>query len=198
MPKIKKIVARKDYPKEGIKKGDEYYFTSIRTGRGGRVLRSLTPFKQSQLTNSPFLSGWYAASEAWGESAKDADAMREAAVAIRELGEEAQNSFDNMPEGLQMGDTGQTLENRASHADSIAGDLESLADEWDALDDPEDEDAPQEPEQGDRDDDDQDYLDEMKAYETATEERDHAISDYEDEKQRLQDEADTLLEDTPE
>ena len=42
MPKIKKVVARKDYPKEGIKKGDEYYFTSIRTGRGGRCISSTT------------------------------------------------------------------------------------------------------------------------------------------------------------
>lgn len=137
MPRVEKRKAAKDYPAQGIKKGDEYYYTKLRLQRGGIVKRSLTPFKPSQLTNSPFKSGWLAAQEAWGDSAKQPEDMRAAAEAIREIGEECREGFDNMPEGLQQGETGQMLECRADEAERIADELESLADEYEGLEEPE-------------------------------------------------------------
>lgn len=138
MPRVKYQKARKDYPDQGIKKGDMYYYTKRKTGpRSSLVMRSLKPFKASQLTGSPFMAGWYAASEAWGESGKEPQDIRDAAEAIRDLGSEAQESFDNMPEGLQQGETGERLENRASEAESRADELEQLAEEMEGLDEPE-------------------------------------------------------------
>lgn len=200
MPRVVTRKARKDYPESGIKKGDTYYYTKLKTGpRSGVVKRSLTPFKPSQLTGSAFLSVWFGAQEVWEESARDGDAMRDAASDIRELGEEAQASFDNMPEGLQMGETGQRLEGRADQAEEVADGLESLADDWDALEDPDDaEGEPDEPEQGGRSDDDPEYIAEMDAYEEAKEAYEQAVSEFESEQERLRDEADSLLENVPE
>lgn len=200
MPRVEKKKAAKDYPEHGIKKGDLYYYTSLKTGpRSGKVLRSRTPFKQSQLTTSAFLGGWYAAQESWDESVKDSNALRFVAEDIRTLGEEAQSSFDNMPENLQMGETGQRLEERASRAEDVADQLETLSDELDELENPEDgEGAPTEPEQGDRDDDDPDYLSEMEAYEEAETEYNQAVNEFESEQERIIDEADSLLGDVPE
>jgi hypothetical protein len=64
---------------------------------------------------------------------------------MTDLGEQAQESFDNMPEGLQQGDTGQMLENRAQACHDAAATLEALADEFDALD------KPDEPDDGSKD-----------------------------------------------
>lgn len=183
MPRVEKRVARKDYPQQGIKAGDTYYYAKIKMQRGGRVIRSKTPLKPSQLTNSPFKSGWLAMQEAWQESGRDGDAMREAAEAIRSLGEEAQGSFDNMPEGLQQGDTGQLLEARANGCQEKADALDSLADEWDALEEP------VEP-LGDLEDD----AENDQAQETYEE----GLSEYESEVERLQDEADSHIDDMPE
>lgn len=123
MPRVHRRKARKDYPAQGIKKGDMYYYTKLKLQRGGIVKRSLVPFQPSQLTNSPFKSGFLAAGEGWEASDKSAAAAEEAAEAIRELGNDAQNGFDSMPEGLQQGDTGQQLENRATECERIADDI---------------------------------------------------------------------------
>ena len=63
MPRVLTQRANKDYPKEGIKKGDTYYKWSIRMGRGGHTFISKTPPRPSQLTQSK-MSGAYAAVEA--------------------------------------------------------------------------------------------------------------------------------------
>ena len=131
--------ARKDYPEGGIKAGETYWYVKLKTQYGGIVKRSKTPFKASQLTQSPFKSGWFAVGEDWDASAKDVDAINDAAADIRSLGEDAQASFDSMPEGLQQGETGQLLENRASECEDRADQLEALAMEMADADDDEDE-----------------------------------------------------------
>jgi len=195
MPRVVQRRARKDYPREGIKAGDLYYYTKIKLQRGGIEMRSLKPFKESQLTRSPFKSGFLAAGEAWDDSEKTAEDIRAAAEAIRELGQEAQNSYDNMPEGLQQGDTGQVLENRASTCESVADQLDSLADDLEALEDLDDEpDDPMEP-------DDEDDEEAMAAYEAAKEEHDEwqtASDEREAEVERITDEAGDLISDMPE
>lgn len=186
--------ARKDYPREGIKAGDTYWYVKLKMQRGGRVMRSLTPFKPSQLTQSAFKSAWLSAQEEWEASDKDADAIRAAAEAISEAGQEAQNSFDNMPEGLQQGDTGQTLENRASTAEDIAGQLESLADELEGLDEPGEE--PVEPLGDLGTDEENDAAQEQ--YESDLAEWQEAHDDYQSEIARIVEEADGLIGDMPE
>lgn len=42
MAKVEKRKARKDYPEDGIKAGDEYYYVQMKTGqRSSKVMRSL-------------------------------------------------------------------------------------------------------------------------------------------------------------
>ncbi len=198
--------ARKDYPQNGIKAGDLYWYVKLKLQRGGQVKRSLTPFKPSQLTNSGFKSAFLAAGEDWEASDKDADAMRSAAEAIRSAGEEAQGSFDNMPEGLQQGDTGQSLENRASECSRIADELDSLADELEGLDDEPaefDEDEPVEP-LGDLETDEENeaattaYEEAFGAWETARDEAEAASSEWHAEVERIIEEADSMIGDMPE
>jgi hypothetical protein len=111
--------ARKDYPEHGIKKGDQYWFAQIKTGpRSSRIIRSLKRIPQSQLTTSPFKSGWFAMQEAWEASSKEADDIRAAAQEMTDLGDQAQESFDNMPEGLQQGENGQEMERCIAQLDS--------------------------------------------------------------------------------
>lgn len=138
MPKTYRRKAAKDYPENGIKRGDMYFTASLKTGpRSSRTIRQLTPIKPSQLTTSEFLSGWLAAQEQLGEEGPiETDDLRAIADTIRELGEGAQERFENMPEGLQQGATGQMLENRAYEAESTAGELDRVADEIDAAEEP--------------------------------------------------------------
>lgn len=142
MPRVHKRVARKDYPQSGIKKGDTYYTTRLKLQWGGMTKRSLTPFKPSELTNSPFKSGWLAAGEAFDAADQSSpsalkEALEAAAEAIRDVGNEAQGAFDNMPEGLQQGSTGEMLENRASECEAKADELDDLANRADDLEEPE-------------------------------------------------------------
>lgn len=187
MPRVTQRKARKDYPNQGIKKGDLYYYTSLKLQRGGMVKRSLTPFKPSQLTNSPFKSGWLATQKAWEAGDRDGEAMRAAAESFREIANECQEGFDNMPEGLQQGDTGQMLENRAQEGERIADELESCADEFEALEEPEAVDAPD-------DDEAEDFLEKTDAYETYQDE----LQEFESQKDAIRDEADGLAGEMPE
>lgn len=119
--------ARKDNPV--AKKGESYWWWKhMIGGRGGPKQYSKDRPKQSQLTQSEFLSNIYGASEELAE-ANDPERFREIAQSVREAGEECQSKFDNMPDGLQQGDTGQLLEERASNAESWADAIESAADE---------------------------------------------------------------------
>ena len=68
-----------------------------------------------------------------GEADDLASALNDAAEQLRELGQECQDKFDNIPEGLQQGDTGQLLENRAQECEAKADELESAAGEVESL-----------------------------------------------------------------
>ena len=128
MPRVYHRKARKDYPQQGIKKGDMYYTADIKTGpRSGRTLRSLTPLKPSQLTVSEFKSGWLGAEESL-EGNFSAEDLRSAAERIGEIGEQARDSYDNMPESLQYSQTGEMLEERSSRCEEVKGELEQIAD----------------------------------------------------------------------
>lgn len=129
MAKYEQRKANKDYPENGIKKGDTYYYCNLKTGpRSSRVMRQLKPFTRSQLTTSDYYQAvWSLFDDADPQTPDD---VRDMAETLRGIGEEQQEKFDNMPEGLQQGDTGQMLENRAQSCDSQASELDQIADEW--------------------------------------------------------------------
>ena len=127
-----------------INKGDSYRWWKFRFG--GRYVRCLKPEcspKPSDLTQSEFYGTLYGIQESvetalddfrnGGELGDLASALNDAAGELRELGEECQGKLDNMPEGLQQGDTGQLLENRASECESKADELESAAGEIESV-----------------------------------------------------------------
>lgn len=132
MARVKYQRAAKDYPAAGIKKGDMYYYTRIKTGPySSRQIRQLTPIRPSQMTTSEFLSQFYSLQEQL-EDYKDGIAdlagfLNDLAGEARSLGEEEQGKYDNMPEGLQGGDTGEMIRERAEAMEQWADSLEAAA-----------------------------------------------------------------------
>lgn len=180
--------ARKDYPKQGISKGDHYYFAQIKTGpRSSRTIRQLQPIKQSQLTSSAFKSAILQAEEEWDEALKGAehdksglpDVAYEIASSIREAGEEANASFENMPEGLQQGETGQMLEARYTSCEETADTIEQAGEEIrNSLDEISQIEEPEEPEDPDDEEASAQYDEDMIEYEDALAELEGRIGEY--------------------
>lgn len=141
MPKVTFVKsARKANPRYGIEVGDSYYHWAFMVGgRGGPKICSKTRPTRAQLTNSDFLKGLYDIfdEEIGGvEKALNdpnvgvdfdcvADDLEQIAERLRELGGEQREKFDNMPEGLQQGDTGQMLEQRADGCEAAADEMDS-------------------------------------------------------------------------
>lgn len=124
--------AQKDYPGNNIKKGELYWYVKIKTGpRSSRTMRQKEPFKPSQLTSSEFLSQLYTLQEEQAALSSMDDAQ-ELADSIRALGEEEQGKYDNMPDGLQQGDTGQLLEERANACEQAASEIEDIIADWES------------------------------------------------------------------
>lgn len=131
MPKVFHRKARKDYPDNGIKKGDMYYNWDLKTGpRSSRTYRQLTPPKPQQLTTSEFLIASYDLAEQVATFDGDGDDLEALISEYESLRDETQEKFDNMPEGLQQGDSGQLLEERVGEVENIISQLEDKRAEW--------------------------------------------------------------------
>jgi hypothetical protein len=130
MPRVTHVKsARKANPRYGIEIGDSYYHWAFMVGgRGGPKICSKTPPTRSQLTQSDFLGQAFTLADDALPGCGDADALRGLAEEVRALGEEQTEKFDNMPEGLQQGDSGQLLEERANECKEWAGVIEQAAD----------------------------------------------------------------------
>lgn len=129
MVSVKHRRANKDYPEIGIKAGEMYYTWRMRQGNGSVKRMSKTPPKPSQLTLSDWASPYRAFAEEIEELELDDNLYSELqriAGEIRSLGEEQQAKLDNMPEGLQQGDTGQLLQSRAEACEEWADAIEAL------------------------------------------------------------------------
>ncbi len=132
MPRVKQVVARKDYPDYRIAKGQKHYFWVLKTGpRSSRTYRQVEPPRPSQLTTSEFLGrvgDMEIDIKAFAHDSTLPDTLREFAEEVRALGEEQQEKYDNMPDGLRDGPTGEMLQERADGAASWADEIESAAD----------------------------------------------------------------------
>lgn len=119
--------ARKDNPV--AKKGESYFWWKPMVGgRGGAKRYSKERPRPSQLTQSEFLSRFYDIEEQIAE-AKDPDTLEQIAQDLSELGDETREKYDNMPDGLREGDTGQMLDERATGCDEWRGEIERVAEE---------------------------------------------------------------------
>ena len=130
MPRVKQVTAAKDYPEFGIVKGQKHYHWKRKTGPyTSQEYRQVEPPRIEQLTSSEYKIAMHNIEQQRSEigSYEDVTALAEA---VRDLGSEQQGKFDNMPEGLQQGDTGQTLEQQAQALESAAEELDAIAEEW--------------------------------------------------------------------
>jgi hypothetical protein len=121
--------ARKDNPV--AKKGESYYWWKPMVGGRGSFKRfSKERPSRSQLTQSEFLGALYAIEDDQLAKAETPEDLTAVAEALRELGEEEQGKFDNMPQGLQDGDTGQQIQERAENCNSWADEIDSVVSDW--------------------------------------------------------------------
>ena len=137
MPRVH-FVKKAQKDNDCVKKGESYFWWKFRYG--GKRMSTTLP-RGSQLTQSAFLGAIYAVQEAVEDytlpkvgTTDELDAalgslggdVENWASDVRQCGEDAQESFDNIPEGLQEGPTGQMLEGRVDSAEEFATELESV------------------------------------------------------------------------
>jgi hypothetical protein len=131
MPRVHHVKkARKDNPV--CKKGESYYWWKFRYG-GKRY--SLTRPRPSQLTQSAYFGGLRALCEQIEDTEvndnDDFTSLRDdVASELNVLGNEAQESLDNMPEQLQYAPTGELLQERIDACENASSEVESI-DEFD-------------------------------------------------------------------
>lgn len=129
MPRVHHVQsARKAQPLSGIAVGDSYYWWKFNFGP---KMVSKTPPQRHQLTRSAFLSTVYQIEDEVGGvgdiSRADLEALVDSAKSqIEDLSSETQGSLDNMPEGLQEGDTGQLLQGRIDSLEEWASELDQI------------------------------------------------------------------------
>lgn len=128
--------AAKDYPEHGIKKGESYWWWSFRFG--GKFYSKKEP-RPSQLTQSEFASTVLALQEAADDDGpttiEEFESKRDELVSsLQDLASETREKFDNMPEGLQQGDTGSLLEERADAVDQAESDISCVEVDFDESD----------------------------------------------------------------
>jgi hypothetical protein len=152
MPRVTRKTAGKNYPAQGIKKGEVYY--SWKFYRGRKVM-SKTPPKPSQLTQRADYGALRRAQEIvndidwteekWKEDrASLAAEVDDAIQALTEARDASQEKYDNMPEQWQGADMGQNAEGFCSECDDAISELETIKDglddtsslEFEELDDP--------------------------------------------------------------
>lgn len=192
MPRVRSQIARKDYPDQGISKGDRYYKWCLRPGGRGRgtIYRSLTPPKPWQLTSSPFLQEQYQIEDEIQNLTEEdltEDRIQEIAERVRALGEQAQESLDNMPEGLQeSSEAGQMLQERIDNCESWADELEALELPMiEELQDPDDLEEPEEPIEEDYDSKDS-YRADYEAYELNLEQYEDDVRRFEEQQEEIE------------
>lgn len=102
---------------------------------GGQPIYSKTKPRQSQLTNNSFKQELYAIQESVEDfSPEDPDEVSEFVEELisnlEELRDTCQESFDNIPEQLQEGNSGQILQERIENLDDVISNLENIDTEF--------------------------------------------------------------------
>ena len=137
MPRVHVVKARKDYPDQGIKKGDTYYHWTFRNRFGkGTLVRSKERPKPSQLTRSEYLSRVYSLQEQYDSAPDDTESLEgirdEILHELEDIQRELEEKLENMPEGLrENSDSGQLLQERLDNLDNAISELEDIDFDWD-------------------------------------------------------------------
>lgn len=124
--------ARKNYRDHGIKRGDSYYWWKF--ARSIKQYSKDRP-KQSQLTRSAFWSAFYSIEEEFSSTPTNMEDLESFVNQIKDrlenLRDETQEKFDNMPQGLQDGDTGQQLAARVDACDELINEIDGVDQSFD-------------------------------------------------------------------
>lgn len=121
------LKARKDIPGTDIKAGDSYYWWKFRFG--GKHYSKTAP-RRSQLTQSDFLGQMYDLEDEISDLPADeslADTVPDIAQRLRDLADECQEKYDNMPDNLRdNSESGQMLQERVDNLGSAADEFENI------------------------------------------------------------------------
>ena len=130
MAKIETPKARKEYKcskcGEVIKVGDTYLKGT--PFRRSPVIRcTKCGLRSWELSSSDYVQGVGRVCDCWEEDyGCEEDTAQSIADELSNIRDETQDSLDNMPEGLQEGDTGQLLQERIDNLESAISDLECI------------------------------------------------------------------------
>ena len=130
MAKIEKPKARKEYKcskcGETIKVG-ETYLKGTPFRRSPVIRCTKCGLRRWELSSSDYVQGVGRVCDCWEEDyGCDEDTAQSIADELDTIKDDCQDSLDNMPEGLQEGDTGQLLQERIDNLDSAVSDLECI------------------------------------------------------------------------
>ena len=119
---------RKTIRGTGIKKGDSYWWWKFRYG--DKHVSKTQP-RPSQLTGSEFLGTVYSIEEGLADvdvsdREEVASVIETAKEELAQLRDETDEKFNNMPDSLQQGDTGQLLEQRVQDVDTMIDELDNI------------------------------------------------------------------------
>lgn len=121
MPRVYTKTARRNYPEQGIRRGDTYHEWCFYRQR---PRRSKTYPTRSQLTQNETLLAVYGVFD--GTSPSCAEDLSDMISALEDAASEVRDKFYNLPEGFQQGESGQCLEEWADAIDTAVSELEDL------------------------------------------------------------------------
>ena len=130
MAKIEKPKARKEYKcskcGEIIKVGN-VYLKGTPFRRSPVIRCTKCGLRSWELSSSDYIQGVGRVCDCWEEDYDcDEDTAQSIADELSNIKDDVQSSLDNMPEGLQEGDTGQLLQERIDNLDCAISDLEAI------------------------------------------------------------------------
>jgi len=134
MPRVETLKAAKDYPEQGILKGETYYKWAFRFGG---VHKSKTYPKRSQLTQSEFLSAMFDIEDdrlscEGCETVNDLVTLSEEVVSeLETLRDDVQDKIDNLPDSLR---DSSMLNDRLSSVEDMIQEVEGIDFEEDDYD----------------------------------------------------------------
>ena len=122
--RVHHVKAGKDYPDQGIKKGEMHYTWALFRQR---ARRSKVKPTRSQLESSEFKSAYYALVDSNLPAATCDGDLETLAGEVRSLADEERSKVENLPENFQQGEQGERLNNRADELETWADEIESAA-----------------------------------------------------------------------
>lgn len=123
MPKVYAKKAGKDYPEIGVSRGETYYEWCFYRQK---PRKSRTYPSRADLCPNENIAEMFRLYDAvTGE--EDHSDVSDMAARLRELADDAQASYENLPEGLRGAEVGENLSNRADAYGLAADELDDLA-----------------------------------------------------------------------